>query len=100
MHYAVYSNLVAHANQINLHETNIVMMKRFTKTLFKQRDFSASQFLNNEPGSEHRSYNNEQLYEIDGKIRQYLFNLNEIKIDLHSLHFKDSVAIRHPFVRL
>ena len=67
--YALYSSLVAHAQDLNLNQTKIVMMKRFTRTLFQSRDFSSSQFLKNEPGSQIRSYNNEQLYDIDKQIR-------------------------------
>jgi len=98
--FTIFSDLVTHANNINLKQTKIVMMKRFMRTLYKSRDFSASQFLNNEPGSLVRSYTNEQLYEIERQIRQYLYNLNEIKLDLHSLHFSDAVAVKQPFVRL
>lgn len=67
--YALYSSLVAHTNDLNLNQTKMVMMKRFTRTLFQSRDFSASQFLKNEPGSNIRSYSNEQLYAIDKQIR-------------------------------
>ena len=76
------------------------MMKRFTRTLFQSRDYNSSQFLKNEPGSLTRSYSNEQLYDIDKQIRQYLQYLNEIKLDLHSLHFNDVNLIRQPFVRI
>lgn len=62
--------------------------------MFQSRDFSASQFLKNEPGSNTRSYSNEQLYAIDKQIRQYLYSLNEIKLDLHSLHFNDSDLVK------
>ena len=47
-----------------------------------------------------RAYNNEQLYDIDKQIKPLLFNLNDIKLDLHSLHFSDSHLVRQPFVRL
>lgn len=76
------------------------MMKRFTRTLFQSRDCSSSQFLKNEPGSIVRSYTNEQLYDIDKQIRPFLTKLNEIKLDLHSLHFLDSGAGRHAYARL
>ena len=98
--YALLSNLAAHAAAINLQQTKIVMMKRFTRTLFSSRDQSSSQFLNNEPGSQERSYTNEQLYDIEKQIRPYLYNLNEIKLDLHALHFADASMLKQPFVRL
>ena len=98
--YALYSNLVAHAADINFKQTKIVMMKRFTRALPHARDYSSSVFLENEPGSQVRSYTNEQLYDIDKQIRPYLFSLNEVKLDLHSLFFREAAAIKQPFVRV
>ena len=98
--FALYSDLSTYAQQINLNLTQIVMMKRFMKTLYASREFSASQFLNNQIGSQVRSYNNEQLFEIDKQIRPFIHSLNEIKLDMHTLSLPNSTNLKQNYVRL
>ena len=76
-------------------------MKRFMNTLYKNREFSASQFLNlNDTKSQTRTYNNEQLFEIDKQIRPFIHSLNEIKLDMHILSLPNAVHLKQNFVRL
>ena len=94
------SSLAMHAAQFDLSKTNLVMMKNFYKSLMSSHMYKSSQFLKNDEASNSVSYTSDQLFQLDMQLKQYMTNLNEIKLDLCCLEISEPKLAPQKFCRL
>ena len=76
------------------------MSKRFMNTLRKQRQINSSDFLRNDPNAEIESSTAEQQIVLNKKLQLYMFNINEIRINLHHLHYFQLPLARKNLTRI
>ena len=80
--YALLSSLAMHADSFDLTKSHLVMMKNFTRSLMSSHTYKSSQFLKNDVASNSVPYTSDQLFQLDMQLKQYMSNLNEVKVDL------------------
>ena len=94
------SSLAMHADKFDLQKTNLVMMKNFTRSLMSSHTYKSSQFLNNDEASNSVPYTSDQLFQLDMQLKQYMSNLNEVKLDLCCLEIQEMRLQPQKFCRL
>ena len=98
--YALLSSLAMHADTFDLTKANLVMMKNFTRSLMSSHTYKSSQFLKNDEASNSVPYTSDQLFQLDMQLKQYMSNLNEIKVDLCCLEILEQKLAPQKFCRL
>ena len=98
--YALLSSLAMHADTFDLTKTHLVMMKNFTRSLMSSHTYKSSQFLKNDEASNSVPYTSDQLFQLDMQLKQYMSNLNEIKLDLCCLEIQEQKLAPQKFCRL